>query len=296
MRRWVVVGAGAVGGSIAGLLQESGACVARGEHGAVLRSRGLRLRLPERDLLLHLECFERVGQVDWRAGDVALLATKLQDARAALDELLAAAGPALPVVCATNGIHAELWSAERFERVLAMLVWLPAVHLLPGEVRLHTSGVRGVLDCGPHPPGGGLELASELCAGLCEAGFDAVARHDIAAWKHAKWITNLGAAAQALGLEDWRDVARAAQAEGERVLDAAGLPRVSPSALRERVAAVRDAPIAGQDRPGSSTWQSRARGKPLESAWIEGALARLAAELGVPAPVNAALAAAATAG
>lgn len=296
MRRWVVVGAGAVGGSIGGLLQEAGArvaFVARGEHGAAMRRSGLLLRLPERDLHLEVRCVEGAADVEWRSGDVALLATKLNDARAVLDELRAAAGPHLPVVCATNGVHAERWAAERFERVLSMLVWLPALHLRPGEVRLHASGVRGVLDSGPHAGRGTLELVSKLCAQLREAGFDAVPRSDIAAWKHAKWIANLGGAAQALVQDDWRPVAAAARAEGEVVLDAAALPRVASTLLRERVAGVREVPVAGEVRPGNSTWQSRARGKPLESPWIEGALAELAAAVGVPAPINTFLAEAA---
>jgi len=77
------------------------------------------------------------------------------------------------------------------------------------------------------------------------------------------------------------------------VLDAAGLARVPTARLRERVAAVRELEIDGERRPGGSTWQSRARGRPLESPWIEGALAELAAEVAVPAPINACLAEAA---
>ena len=295
-RRWVVVGAGAVGGSLGGLLAEAGervALVARGAHGDLVRRDGLRLRLPERDLSVRLSCVARMDAFDWNGDDVALVATKLGDAREALDGLRAAAGPGLPVVCATNGVHAERWAAERFDDVVSMLVWLPAVHLEPGEVRLHSGRPRGVLDCGAHKGPRAAALAEALCARLVAAGFDAVPRADLASWKRAKWIANLGGAAQALVREGWREVAAAAQAEGERVLDAAGLARVPTAALRERVAHVRELAIDGTPRPGNSTWQSRARGRPLESAWIEGALVELAAEVGVPAPVNARLAEAA---
>ena len=63
--------------------------------------------------------------------------------------------------------------------------------------------------------------------------------------------------------------------------------------LLARVAAVRALPVDGRARAGGSTWQSRARGRPLETPFLEGALAELAREVGVPAPVNAFLARAA---
>lgn len=299
LARLVVLGAGAVGGSLGGLLHEGGQdvlLIARGAHGAALRRDGLSLRLPERGVRLRPRCEERCRDVDWRAGDVALLATKLQDAQRALDDLLAAAGPGVPVVCAVNGVDGERWAAERFVTVLSMLVWLPATHLVPGEVRLHAAGVRGVLDTGPQRGARAAALTEVLCARLRGAGFDALPRADIARWKLAKWITNLGGAAQALVVDDWQRVADAARAEGERVLDRAGLERVPTAELLERVAAVRLAEVDGRRREGGSTWQSRARGAPLETPWIEGALARLAAERGLAAPLNAALAAAAREG
>ena len=102
-------------------------------------------------------------------------------------------------------------------------------------------------------------------------------------------------AAQALRPDDWRALAQTAQAEGEAVLDAAGLARVPTAELLERVSAVRVAPVDGQRREGGSTWQSHALGKPMETPYLEGAMAALASEVGVPAPVNAALAEAASA-
>lgn len=293
LERLVVLGPGAVGGSIGGLLAEGGLAVtlvARGEHGAALCERGLALRLPDRALALRLPCVRRVTEVDWRRGDAVLLATKLQDAERALDELRAAAGADVPVICAVNGVHGERWAAARFRRVLSMLVWIAATHLEPGEVRLHSSGARGVLDTGPTQGDPDGALAHELCARLRAVGFDAVAREDIARWKAAKWITNLGGAAQALVVDDWRRVAAAARAEGEATLDAAGVARVPSAEFRARVAHVLVEDVDGAARAGGSTWQSHRRGRPLESPWLEGALAELAARVGVPAPVNAYLA------
>ena len=296
MPRIVVLGAGAVGGSIGGMLCEAGhdiALIARGEHGAVMRRSGLRVRLPDRSFVVRPRCEERCRDFDWRPGDVALLATKLQDAEQLLNDLVAAAGPDVPIVCAVNGMDGERWAAKRFSTVLSTLVWLPATHLHAGEVRLHAAGCYGVLDTGPVRGTDALQLSEQLCAGLRSVGFDAVVRPDIARWKVAKWITNLGGAAQALVVDEWQLVANAARAEGEAVLSHAQVDRVPTHELIARVAGVRPAKVDGRHREGGSTWQSRARGQPMESHWLEGAMARLGAEHGVPAPINAALAEAA---
>jgi 2-dehydropantoate 2-reductase len=297
MKRIVVLGAGAVGGSIGGMLCEAGhdiTLIARGEHGVMMRRRGLSVRLPDRSFVVHPRCEAQCRDFDWRQGDVVLLATKLQDAEQALDDLVAAAGPDVPVVCAVNGIDGERWAAQRFATVLSMLVWLPASHLQPGEVLLHAEGCYGVLDTGPCRGKDAQRLCEQLCGGLRSVGFDAIVRPDIARWKLAKWITNLGGAAQALVVDGWQLVANAARAEGEAVLRRAQLERVPTHELIARVAGVRPAQVDGKYREGGSTWQSRARGQPLESHWIEGAMARFAAEHGVPAPINSALAEAAS--
>jgi ketopantoate reductase len=105
--RVVIVGVGAVGGSIAGLVANSGmhiAMVARGEHGRAIRENGLRLALFDGDLFTCAECFESVSEVDWQLGDIVVLATKLNDAQQVMNEVLTAAGKGIPIVCATNGV------------------------------------------------------------------------------------------------------------------------------------------------------------------------------------------------
>ncbi|NNF16613.1 MAG: ketopantoate reductase family protein [Gammaproteobacteria bacterium] len=289
MKRIVIVGAGAVGGSIGARLQRSGfpvLLVVRGEHGRVIRRKGLCLKTAEDSVRVHPQALDEIGSVDWQNGDLVLVAAKSQDAEVIFDEILRSAAPALPVVCASNGMQCEHWAAARFDTVLSMLVWMPATHLVPGEVCIHASGCIGVLDVGPHCGIAAADLSLQLCRELRAAGFDSVARDDIRRWKYAKWITNLGNTAQALVSDEWRKVAALAQAEGEAVLTKAGVDRVTTGDLHARTAAVRLARIDGEQRRGGSTWQSRVRGKPLETPWIEGAMADLADRLGVPAPVN----------
>ena len=139
IKRIVIVGAGAVGGCIGGLLCESGsnvALVARGEHGKKIRDEGLNVKFPNRVAFCKPDCFESVDAVDWKTDDVCLIATKLNDAEQVLDQLLAAAGAGIPVICTFNGMQGEQWATERFDTVATIMIWMPSTHLFPGDVRV----------------------------------------------------------------------------------------------------------------------------------------------------------------
>ncbi|MFK7767252.1 MAG: ketopantoate reductase family protein [Mariniblastus sp.] len=290
-KRLVVIGAGAIGGSIGGLLHESGfpvVLVSRGQHGKAIRESGLNIRMPNRGVNVRPECLETIAEVNWQPGDVAMIATKLNDAEAVMDQLLATVGDQVPVALATNGLHGERWAQQRFENVISMIVWLPATHLQAGEVRIHGANCPGILDNGAVGTSTQelVKLSQSLSDQLVSVGFDAQTRADIDRWKLAKLITNLGSAAQAMVTDDWKSVASAARQEGIAVLDAANLDHVPKEELVARTKKVSVSDVDGQPRLGGSTWQSRQRGTPLESCWIEGAIADLADEVGFPAPIN----------
>ncbi len=80
-------------------------------------------------------------------------------------------------------------------------------------------------------------------------------------------------------------------AEGETVLDAAGIERASPDEDRERRGDhLRLRPIAGERRQGGSTWQSLARrAGAIETDYLNGEIVLLGRLHGVPAPANAVL-------
>ena len=264
------------------------AFVARGQHGQTIQDQGLLIKRPENSFTVQVDCFPKIEAVDWRPDDVSILATKLTDAEAALDDLVASAGNRIPVVCATNGVHAEKWAANRFAHVVSMMIWMPTTYLIHGEVEVYGGDCPGVLDCGAVDGGDSVstQTAKQLCEQLTSAGFESVYREDIEHWKNAKWITNLANTAQALVEDDWKSVAKAAQQEGIEVLKKAGLQRVSRDVLRERTECVNLLPIEGQARLGGSTWQSLQRNKPLESPWLEGAIAELGQQIGMPTPIN----------
>jgi 2-dehydropantoate 2-reductase len=290
-RRWIVIGAGAVGGTIGGRLHQGGAevvLVARGDHGAAIRADGLLLRDPDGEDRLPIECFDAPGGVGWRAGDVAVLATKTHDAAGALDALVGVA-PGVPVVCATNGVEAERLALRRFADVHGMCVMLPAAHLRPGVVEASSAPCSGILDVGL--AGGGHDEVDDVLSSALRAGrFVADPEPDVMRRKRAKLLLNLANVLDAACGPDpgIGPIADAARAEGVAAFEAAGLPVASEEEDRARRGDhIRMRPIDGQRRGGGSTWQSLARGSgSTEADYLNGEIVLLGRQLGVATPVN----------
>lgn len=290
--RYVVIGAGAVGGTIGILLHEAGrdvAVVARGRHLAAIREHGLRLAEPDRSRSVRLPAAGHVTEVDWRAGDIALLCTKTQDSLEILDDLLSAA-PDVPIVCAQNGVANERFAASQFARVQGMCVMLPAEHLEPGMVVAYSATTPGLLDVGAYPHG--VDALSELIAGdLSAAGFSSRPDPAIMRWKYRKLMLNLGNAAEAAcGPDDpgLPDLIEAARTEGECCLAAAGIDCATVEEDRQRRAGVMSIePVGGQARRGGSTWQSLERGTgTVEAEFLNGEIVSLGRRHAVATPVN----------
>ncbi|MFC4942333.1 ketopantoate reductase family protein [Pseudonocardia sp. GCM10023141] len=290
--RYVVIGAGAIGGTIGVRLARAGrsvVLVARGAHLEAIRSDGLRLDEPGGSHTVRLPAVAAVGDLDWADGDVALLCTKTQDTPPLL-EALSAVAPSVPVVCVQNGVANERLAAERFADVLGVCVMMPAEHLTPGRVASFSAGVPGLLDIGRYPSGVDA-LTEEIADDLTAAGFSARPTASIMRWKYSKLLGNLGNAAEAACGFDDPDLPalyRAARDEGTRCLDAAGIDVASPDEDRERRGTLLDVqPIDGAARQGGSTWQSLQRGiGSVEVAYLNGEIVALGERHGVPTPVN----------
>jgi 2-dehydropantoate 2-reductase len=296
-RRWVVVGAGAIGGTLGGRLHQTGAdvvFVARGAHGTAIRADGLLLRDPAGEARLPIPCAATPGEVDWREGDVVILATKTQDAIAALDDV-ATAAPDVPVVCATNGLEAERIALRRLAGVHGMCVVLPAAHLVPGVVDAFSAPCSGMLDVGL-ALGGTDDVDHDLAVALAAAHFDATADDDVMRRKRDKLLLNLANVLDAACGPDpgIGPLAEAARVEGVAVFDAAGLSRATDAeAAGEQVRRSEHLhlrPIGGERRGGGSTWQSLARGTgSTEADYLNGEIVLLGRQVGLATPVNAGL-------
>ncbi|GAA4055724.1 ketopantoate reductase family protein [Nonomuraea soli] len=284
--RYIIIGAGAVGGTIGGRLFQAGhdvVLVARGAHLEALDNTGLRLLTPDSDDLLPVPASG--GPVPPRAGDVLIVATKSQDTLSALE-----AWPRdLPVVCAQNGVANEDMVLRRFSQVYGMCVWLPATHLDPGVVAAYGTPHSGLLPVGRYPQGVD-DLAHQIAADLTKSGFVAPAVPDVMRYKYGKLLSNLGNAVEALvgHADGMSDLAKQATAEGEAVLAAAGIAhptRQEEQDLRGNQVDLR--PIEGLARGGGSSWQSLARGAgSIEADYLNGEIVLLARRTGVGAPVN----------
>ncbi len=323
--RYVIIGAGAIGGTIGGLLHESGqrvVLVARGPHLAALRSGGLRLSTPAGTRTLPIPAVAGPEELDLGPDDVLVLAVKSQHTAAALaawagrpvagdstassstaadgtsaNTTAAApttAGKHLPLLCAQNGVENERLALRWFRHVYGVSVSMPATHLEPGRVAAPGAPFSGIFQLGRYPSGSD-ETVRAIAADLEKCPFKAYVRQDVMRWKYGKLIGNLPNAVDALAgpFEDGPalELFQRAMAEGEAVLTAAGITFAGVAEQLElRGSLIDPAPMDGVRLGGSSSRQSLTRGGgSIETDYLNGEIALLARQLGVPAPVNEAL-------
>ena len=288
--RIVILGAGAVGGVVGGLLARAGRDVvllARGAQLEAIGAGGLRVEMPGERFTVRPAVAASAAPFAWRDGDVLAVALKTQDVAGALREV--APPPHVPIVCLTNGIEAERIALRHADVVYGGCVRMPATYLTPGVVQVWSAPVPGVIDVGRYPDGGG-DDADELAGELMVAGLDCRVLPTIMKWKRAKLLSNLGNAIDALCAADADEIEARAVAEARAVFATAGLSCASEAEHLARGAAVVAQPIAGAARGGGSTWQSLARGaRALETDYLNGEIALLGRIHGVATPVNRAL-------
>ncbi|GKQ37001.1 ketopantoate reductase family protein [Streptomyces sp. A012304] len=300
--RYIIIGAGAVGGTIGGRLAGAGeevVLVARGAHHAALTRGGLRLRVPEGELTYRLPVVDGPDTLGTlRADDVLVLAVKTQDSEAALQtwgpapvEGGGTAAERLPLVCAQNGVESQRLALRRFRHVYGVCVWLPSTHVEPGVVSAAGAPLTGVLHLGRHPHGTD-DTARRIAADLEKARFEAPVVADVARWQYAKLLSNLGNALEAVsGPVDGEEAATLlgrVRAEGEAVLRAAGIAYVSAEEQKAvRGDKVTLVPLDGVPRGGGSSWQSLSRGAgTIEADYLNGEIVLLGRLHGVPTPLN----------
>ena len=312
--RYVIIGAGAIGGTVGAMLVRAGVStvlVARGRHAEVLASSGITLRTPDGTFATAVTAAARPDDVRLTDRDVLVFTTKTQQLDAALQEwvdqpvhgpkgVIGAAGEWLPAMTALNGVAAEEKALRYFARVFGICVWLPAVHLEPGEVIVRSWPVAGQFHISRWPASISTRDDAVLLTALAErwsaAGILVRIADDVAPWKYNKLLSNLGNAAGALSADDTGEVLAAVRREGENVLRHAGIDFVSfetSKAARADGPTIR--PIPGWDSAASnSTWQSLSRNTGnVETDFLNGEIVRLAHRHGITAPLNAALAGAA---
>ncbi len=299
-----IVGAGAIGGTFAALLDRAGhevVVTARGEHLDAIRERGLVLRGAWGEHVARIGAAHVLPEPP----DLALITVKAQDAAAA-----AAAHATLlagvPVVVIQNGLAGPqaLRRTLPTSPLIGGLSLIAASYLEPGVVTVTAPGVTVLAtDTATRA-----ELA-DAAAVLREAAPVSTAP-DLVGAQWSKLVVNqLNAAAaitglpaqQALASPAMRRVVALAMRETLRVGRAAGvrfggIPGLTPGVLRMldllppavsgRLLAARMVDRMGSVPNPGSTLQSIRRGRPSEIDHLSGAVVAEGERLGVAAPVN----------
>ena len=291
--RFVVFGAGAIGGVVGGRLLQHGhevGLIARGDHGRAIVASGLKVESPDGSITLRPTfVVDRPEEVDWHSDDIVLLAMKSQDTTGALSNLALCAPASVPVACLQNGVNNERIALRRFPNVYGVTVICPAGHLEPGTVVAHSSPIAALLDLGRYPAGQD-ETAAAISEAFNSSAMESVVRSDIMRWKYAKLLMNLTNAVDALCGPEARGglVGRMVREEGIAVLRAAGVDFASEEEDRQRrgnLLQIGDVP--GHPRVGSSSSQSLARSTgSIEADYLNGEIVLLGRLTGVSTPAN----------
>jgi 2-dehydropantoate 2-reductase len=291
MARFIIYGAGAIGGVVGGRLKQAQhdvLLIARGAHLDAIRTNGLTIEDADATATLQVAAAANPAEIDWRADDVMLLAVKGQATADLLTGLASIVPASIAIVCMQNGINNEREALRRFPYVYGCMVATPAVHMSPGVVQAFATPLSGILDLGRYPAGVDAR-AQEIAAAFESAGFSSLALPNVMHWKRRKLISNLTNSLDAITGSHARtsSIAEQAMVEGERCFAAAGLTSASAAEDDERRRVVVRRDIAGKPKVGSSSWQSLARGaQSIETDYLNGEIVLIGRQHGVPTPAN----------
>ena len=309
--RIAVIGAGAVGGAIAAILATGGHDVvvtARGENLAAIQRDGIRLRGAWGDHDAAVSAVARLRSPGKRASAVpafslVFVATKAQDAAAALSANRAAIGDA-PVVVVQNGLGGveSVRSVLPGSPVVGALAMFAASYVGPGKVKITTAEPTFV--------GGDDADATALVVRVLGAVMPVKRVDDFAGAQWTKLVINQVNALPAitgLSVQDviahrgLRRVLTRSMLETVRVAKAADIGFVTLGGLSAPIlGAFARAPLWAAEalprqirrRMGStpnpgSTLQSIRRDQPTEIDYLNGAVVAEGERVGVATPINA---------
>lgn len=139
--RWLVIGAGGVGGTLGAKLLAGGhdvTFVARGEHQKAMSAKGLLICSPQGDEQVHSLTVRRAEELTGQF-DVVLLAVKWSSLHEACDELPRVLAPDGVVLPLQNGLLSEQVVATYVgaQRTLAAVAYMSAGLLSPGKIYVH---------------------------------------------------------------------------------------------------------------------------------------------------------------
>jgi 2-dehydropantoate 2-reductase len=292
--RFLVIGAGGVGGYVGARLIASGAdvtIVARGAHAAALREHGLSMRMTNGDETVRLgsvlEAKELQGQFD-----VVLVAVKWPGLPEACDELARVLTPDGVVLPLLNGLSSEdvVASYVGAQRTVAAVAYMSAGLLGAGQIYVHGNARLGLSAYRP----GQEEWVQKLARAFDKAQIPVRVHPDYRTmlWEKMVWNAPFNAVCaltrrkSGFVVESQPELLRAAMLEVIAVAraDGANLPDMMADVMLQ----VTKKEYAETE---PSMLQDLRAGRATEVDILQGAVAERAEALGVPAPIMKTLAA-----
>jgi len=312
--RYAIMGAGAVGSTIGGMLARAGlpvVLIGRPAHVEAVSRAGLEVSGLVGPFRVQPEVTTSPEGV--KDADVVLLCVKTQDTPAACAAIAPHLPGETPVVSIQNGVrNVDLIDESPIGpgRGVGGSAVFNAVFLEPGRVLLTTSGE--IILGAASRDGRYAERIARMAREMRQAGLHVRVTPDIEGVLWSKLLINLNNGLGALtgqSLEEGmmdpaaRRVSAALLGEGIQVTRQAGvrlatIPKVDPN----RILRILSLPIPTfllrrlfrlmvRTHPEArwSTWQSLAKGQPTEIAYLNGEIVRLAESCGLHAPYNRAI-------
>lgn len=298
MTRYVIIGAGAVGASLAAQFEETGTpyvLVGRGAQIKHVREHGLTYQRPSGTRIVRLNAFDTANPPELEEKDVLVLAVKAQDvedatafwSRRPVKNKAETAGFLLPLVTLQNGIAAEGVASRRFSKVYGASILTPARFTEVGTVVAGGAPQVGAITLGIYPSGLD-DQGGAIIGDLEKANYLAEGRDDITRWKTAKLVYNVKNVLEIfeVGSEDAGKIGETLSKEATEVLTSAGYSIADPSERKVSVAGWGAAPNSGISAGQQSTWQSFTRGVPNEVDYLNGEIVQLGKIHGIETPWN----------
>jgi 2-dehydropantoate 2-reductase len=301
--RFIICGAGAIGGVIGGQLAKAGNDVIfidkDAAHVEALRQNGLQLRGVHGNHAIPVKVVMQASEIDFRADDAIFLAVKSFHSEAACRELRQATPLPLPVFCSQNGVRNEETASHYFDNVNGVMVLIGSKRLEPGVVVQTGNGPVGV---GTYPDGLS-QAAEDVAAALDATDLPIYTTDQIARHKWNKMLINLNNATMGLtgfASQEGRADPEArlwmadVYEEGVRVLQAAGIQYEGPPGMgpiEDRIEELRDldfdpgVPVDDELKGRASLWQDlyHRRGE-VEADYFNGEIVNLGRQYHVPTP------------
>jgi 2-dehydropantoate 2-reductase len=303
--RFIICGAGAIGGVIGGQLAKAGQNVLFIEklqdHREAIIEHGLQLRGVHGNHCLKVPVAPHASEVDFHPDDVIFLAVKSFHSATACQEIRQTTDLDLPIFCSQNGVRNEEVACRYFQNVNGVMVLIGAKRLEPGIV-VHTG--NGPVGIGTFPQGLN-QTAKDVAAILDTTDLAVYTTEHIDRAKWNKMLINLNNAT--MGLTGFSShVARAddearlwmadVYEEGAEVLREVGIQYEGPPGMgpiEDRIAELRnldvkpDVPKTEELLGRASLWQDlyHQRGE-VEADYFNGEIVELGRQHHIPTPYN----------